>query len=124
MISETLYGILSSASAITSITTGIFPSVIPQKATYPALAYTRIASRFIDSFAGYVDLTQTEFQIDCYAATVAGAEALAAAVKSTLIDYATRPINRIRIDNELTLFEPETELHRVLLQFTVWHVET
>ena len=32
MISETVYGILSVAAGITTITTNIFPVVIPQKA--------------------------------------------------------------------------------------------
>jgi len=124
MISQTLYGILSGYAGITSITTGIFPSVIPQKATYPAIAYTKINTRFLDTFDGHNEFTESRYQIDCYAKTELDSEALAAAVKTTLIDYATQPINRTRIDNELSLFESETELHRVLLHFTIWHVDS
>jgi Protein of unknown function (DUF3168) len=123
VISATLYSILSGASAITSLTTGIYPTVIPQTATYPAIAYSKLSTSRVDSFGGTNDLTSGIFQIDCYARSASAAESLAAAVKSTLIDYGTRPINRIRIDNELSLFETETELHRVLLQFTIWHIE-
>lgn len=123
MISETLYTLLSGAAGVTAITTGIFPSVIPQQATYPAIAYSKDQTRFHDSYDGRNGLTTTQFQIDCYGHTAADAETLAGAVKTALIEYRTYPINRIRIDNEMTLFEPETELHRVLLQFTIWHVE-
>ena len=41
MISETVYGILSVAAGITTITTNIFPVVIPQKANPPAITYQR-----------------------------------------------------------------------------------
>ena len=43
MISETVYGILSVAAGITTITTNIFPVVIPQKANPPAtVSYTHL----------------------------------------------------------------------------------
>ena len=51
------------------------------------------------------------------------AATLAARVKTALVDYGTAPINLIALDNELDLFEPDTELFRVLLQFTVSHIE-
>jgi len=124
VISETLYSILSGAAGVTAITTGIFPSVVPQKATFPAVVYGKDSTRFQESFDGHNLLIATLFQIDCYGKTSAEAESLADAVKNALIDYRTSPVNRTRIDNEITLFEPDTELHRVLLQFTIWHVTT
>ncbi len=123
MISETVYGILSVAAGITTITTNIFPVVIPQKANPPAITYQRDGSRYLRTFDGHVQLVEASFQIDCWASSVATAESLAAAVKSVLIDYSTAPITQVWLTNELNLFEAETELHRVLLQFTAWHIE-
>lgn len=122
MISETIYSILSTASGITTLTSAIFPVVIPQKASAPAITYQRDGTRFLRTFDGHVQLAEASFQIDCWAYSVATAETLAAAVKTALIDYSTAPINQVWLTNELNLFEPETELHRVLLQFTIWHL--
>ena len=124
MIAETLYSILSGASGITSITTGIYPSVIPQSQSAPAIVYQCDGTEFIHTFEdGRNGLVRSSYQIDCYAASVATAESLAAAVVSALGNYETHPIKRVLLDNRLNLFESETELHRVLLQFLVWHVE-
>jgi len=121
VITETVYTILTASSPIVSIR--VFPSVVPQGQTFPAITYSRDSTRFLQTFDGHNSLVESSFQIDCYAYTVAEAETLAASVKSTMLGYATSPVNQIRIDNWLSLFEPETELHRVLLQFTIWHVE-
>ena len=122
MILETIYTILAAQSPL--LAGGrIFPFVIPQGQLYPAIVYQRDSTRFLRSFDGHNSLTSTGLQIDCYAKTVSAAAALATRVRSALIDYATSPINLIAIDNELDLFEPDTELHRVMLRFTVWHHE-
>jgi hypothetical protein len=124
LITQTVYSLLSGTAGITAITRSIFPSVVPQKATFPAITYQRDGAIHMQTFDGHNSLVESSFQIDCWAKTVSGAEALAAAVKTALIDYAVPPVNHTRIDNEIQLFEAETELHRVLLQFTIWHVES
>lgn len=121
MILETLYTILSSQSP--QLTTRIFPSRIPQGQSTPAIVYQRDSTRFLKTFDGHNTFTETSVQIDCYATTVLAAATLANRVKAVLKDYATAPINGVRLDNELDLFEPDTELHRVYLSFTIWHVE-
>lgn len=122
MILETIYTILAARSPL--LAGGrIFPSVVPQGQTFPAIVYQRDSSRFLRTFDGHNAFTRTGVQVDCYAKTVLAAAQLAASVKSTLIDYAARPINLIALNNEFDLFEPDTELHRVLLQFSVWHLE-
>lgn len=121
MITETVYSILAGSSP--AVSTRVFPSVVPQGQEFPAIVYQRDATRYLQTFDGHNSLTESSFQIDCYAATVAEAETLAGAVKTAMLAYSTAPVMQVRIDNWLSLFEPETELHRVLLQFTVWHVE-
>lgn len=125
MIAETLYGILSAAAGITAITTGIYPSVIPQKQAAPAVVYQCTNSRFIHTFQEWRDgLVRSDYQIDCYAKSAATAETLAAAVVAVLGSYTTHPIKQVMLDNRMNLFEPDTEYHRVYLSFLVWHAET
>ena len=122
MILETIYTILTSKSPQIA-GNRIFPGFVPQGQLYPAIVYQRDGGTFLRTHDGHNGLVRSSFQIDCYAKSISSASALATRVKSALIDYATRPVNMIGLDNEFDLFEAETELYRVCLQFTVWHFE-
>lgn len=122
MILQTVYNLLAGQSP--QLAGGrIFPSRVPQGQAFPAIVYQRDATRFLRTFDGHNGFTRTGLQVDCYAHSVYEAATLAARVKTALVDYATAPINLIALDNELDLFEPDTELFRVMLQFTVAHIE-
>jgi len=76
---------LAATTAITDITsTRIYPEVLPQDGTVPALTYQRVAGYEVASMDGVTGLARTTIQINCIAATYIEAKALRDAVRTAL----------------------------------------
>lgn len=129
MITEAIYDALNGASAITSLASDIYPTVRPLNAGPPFIIFTLDSDnrdRLLSGSEG--TYRQALVSIDCYAATLASAIAIADAVESTLTDYSgilgtTSPavdVNHVRLERRGPhLHESDTELHRVPLEFLI-----
>lgn len=124
MILEDIYTLLSGDSAITTITEGIYPVLIPESAPYPAIAYQRTNSDRGINFDEVENFVNTTVQIDSYAETYSNSVYLADTVKAALNDYAGGDIQLIKLDSELDTFEDATSLFRVSQRYLIWHTET
>lgn len=97
----------------------VYPIRLPQKATLPAIAYSRVSSPPTRTHSGRGTLEHPRYQLDCWAATYLEAEALAAAVIQAL--DGQRWGNVSLAENEIDDADPETGLFRRIVDVTIWH---
>lgn len=129
MIQEAFYSRLSASVAVTAIVGGsVFPHTMPQGATKPALTYDfefDTASQLLD---GVSSLREAFVNVDCWATSYALVHRLANAVEADLLGAAhgemgslspPQMIDAVRVERRFDLFEGDTGLYRVSLQFMI-----
>ncbi len=130
-IEEGLYSYLSGYAGLTALVgTRIYPLVMPQNVTMPAIRYQRISSSRIYSHDGPNKLTHPRFQFSCFAESYATAKAVANQVRFALAGYQGTmggaggvTVQFAIVDDEVDLYEDETKLHHVAVDVVVWHEE-
>ena len=108
-----------------TLSTGIFsgrvyPQTAPAEVVAPYCTYSRIAAieqTTLDTNGGTGNASNTRLQIDVWALTYAEAQTKAAAVKAALKGWA---VENVLLD-EQDMHEPDTGLHRVMLDISTWH---
>ena len=133
MIWRCLYAHMVGNAEIAAAAT-IYPSWLPQQnTTFPAITFSVDDVQDDQLLDGVGSLTQSLVSIDCWAATYAAAHTLADVVKAELVGYVGTfgnvtaspqvavTVNHIRKTRELDLFESDTGLYRVSLQFLIAH---
>ena len=138
MIQEGLYALLAADSAVSALVgPRIYPLVInaqdyTEATKQPCLVYSFDSKVRQVRYSGTDTLVQGFFTVDSYARTYAGAQALAAAVRDALIDYSgtmlgngspqsSNVVQKIYIESERDLMDPEPGLYRVMQQYTIWY---
>lgn len=106
-----------SVSGVTAIVgSRTYPMLLPQNPTYPAITYGRISNTGTN---GSTALKETRYQIDCWAATYAGTQTLAAAVKAALEEHTdtdqTPGIKMSRVVNEIDDYDSDAEVYRTIV---------
>lgn len=98
--------------------------VYPQGAAPPYVGtyinYARINAveeATLDSNGGLGNLVNTRLQIDVYSLAFADAQAAAVALKAALKNWALQNLTIAEQD----MYEPDTKLHRVMIQISIWH---
>lgn len=114
MIEQTIYTALTTGSPLTAAGTRVYPMLMPQNPTYPALTYQRIASAPVASLDGMSNLDRVRMQVDCWALTYLAAKNLAAQVRAELT-----LINALLL-LELDDYEPNEKVYRVTMDFSLW----
>lgn len=99
----------------------IFPNVLREGATLPAVVYTAVSQVPQNSMTGTPDgaLFQSRMQVDCYARTYAVVQQLAAAVYAVLGALSTAQAQGV-LEAQRDLYENESQLHRVSMDFSIW----
>ena len=69
-IESKIYSVLSAATAVTALTTRIYPEVRPAADALPAVVYSRLSGLRVNSLSGYSGLENARVQLDIYAQTV------------------------------------------------------
>lgn len=129
MIEQALYDHLMADSGVTAITTSMYPMFMPQSADPPAITYQVIFSEQDNRFEGQTGgYRQTTMQVNCISDRYLEATNLADAVESALIDFrgnmgSVSPalfIDYLRLEMRSSdIFEDETELYRVQMDFLI-----
>jgi hypothetical protein len=104
----------------------IWPTLLPQDPTLPAIVYTRISTprlyKFEDTF-----LPQGRFQFDCYAEEFQEAKNVAADIKAALDLYSGSmgdyTVETCIIEDEMDIYEPETGRWRSMVEVVIWYLE-
>mgnify|MGYP006921298104 CR=1 FL=1 len=94
----------------------VYPLVIPEKGTVPAIVYSRIASTPENTLEGGATIDQIRFQVDTYAKTYAEAKTLANSVRGVMESASFK--GTLQTDQDL--FEPDVKLYRVTQDYYVW----
>lgn len=112
MIQEQLF------TALSGVAGGrVFPNVAPNNIAKPYVVYSRVASTPENTLADGVPVENTRFQIDCLDTTYAAVIALADVVKAAM--RTSNLTNLLLLEQDQ--YEPDALLHRVILDFSVWH---
>jgi len=98
----------------------VFPNVAPNNVSKPYVVYARVSSAPENTLADGAPIDNTRLQVDCFETTYAAAIALAEAVKAAIKSSAIAHVLLLEQDQ----FEPEAMLHRVILDFSIWHSST
>lgn len=119
-----LYSFLSGNGTITAVTSAIYPQRAPQQnQADPFIVFTIENDEDQQILDGVSGTRDGRFIVDCYSARYLTADQLATAVKSALIGhrgtFGAETAEHIRKERELDLFEDDTELYRVNLQFFI-----
>jgi hypothetical protein len=126
---EQLVAKLTADSAVTALVSSrIFPNVLPQGSSLPAIVYTVVDDVPQRTLSGAVDelLHNSRVQIDCYARAsaslggYAGAHQLADAVNNVVGNLSDPTLNSTAADKR-DLYDNETSYFRVSMDFSVWH---
>ena len=104
----------------------IYPGVLPQSPTLPAVTYHRIStprlSKFEDQF-----LPHARFQFDCWAMEYSRAKDVAQQVKEALDVYSgpmgAYTVEVTLIDDEIDTYEPETGYWHSIVDVIIWYEE-
>ena len=104
-------------TALSGIAGGrVYPLVIPENSTMPAISYLRIASTPENTLDGGATIDQIRIQVDTYAKTYAEAKTVSASVRSAMESASFK--GTLQTDQDL--YEPEVKLYRVIQDYYVW----
>lgn len=128
MIVESFYSHLKNDSGVSAITSEIYPKVLPENVTLPAIVYgvdSDGVEQLVDG--GTSDLKEALIYVDCYASTYLSAWQLAKAVEAlagttgTLGTHSPANIvDTVRLERpSFDLFESDTERYRVSVQLYI-----
>jgi len=126
-----LRGILAGDSAIAALVGArIYPALLPQPPTFPALTYQVVSGFRHTQMDGPPGVNRARLQIDCWAATYIGAEALADAVRLALDGFKGmvggspgRLVQAAFFASERDLYEPEPPCYRRSADYLITYAE-
>ena len=95
----------------------VFPNIAPHGAQTPYVVYARISSVPDNTLSDGAPATTARLQVDCFDTTYAAAITLAESVKAALAGSALTQT----LLSEQDQFEADAFLHRVILDFSIWH---
>jgi len=129
MIANNLYTYLVAQAGITNlVSTRVYPVIMPQKPTFPAITYNDDDSNYTESFDGQTDHVQSIFQLDGWSKTYAEATTVGAAIstalKNTSGSFGGITIQRCTVlSGPVTVYEDSVEAYRQTYIFSIWHNE-
>jgi hypothetical protein len=134
MIEPAIYALLTETPGVAALVgTRVYPVVLPQNPTMPAITYQRTSAQRTRSTLGPSGLTRSGFQIDCWSASYLNAKSLCAAVRAAIDGYretVTGPgvtegnrMGAVMVEGDRDFREESPSLYRVSIDITVWHEE-
>lgn len=98
----------------------VYPQAAPDTVVHPYIVYFRVANTEENTLAtngGVGNLENTRLQVDVWSDKYLEAQTIAGQVKAAMKGWATSNIKTLEQDD----YEPDTKLHRVILEFSVRH---
>ena len=119
--------IIADATITGLIAARLYPIILPQEPTMPAMTYQWISGTRFHSMDGASKLSGPRVQFDCWAATYLDAEALFEALRKRLDGYrgpaGSSTIQGAFFSSERDLYESEPKLYRRSVDFFIFHTE-
>lgn len=131
LVEEALHDYLSTHPGLSALIAGrIYPLVLPQKPTLPAITYQRISGLRVRSHQGPSGLASPRFQFDAWADSYASARTVADELRRALDGFRGMMggapgvrVDAVHLDTDRDLYETETRRWRVQADYFVWHEE-
>lgn len=128
MITDLVAHLEADAALSALIGTRIYPQILPQQGTLPAVVYQLISRTPASMRNANDNLVQTRWQWSINARTYASAVAISTALKAALQSFSSSDprVDHLFLDNERDDTEPEFDennYYRRLLDVLIWHEE-
>lgn len=114
MIQERLFSLLNGF-----VEGRMFPSMAPGSVPKPYMVYTRVASQPEITLNSKEPIQNTRVQIDCFDNSYVGVQTLARRVNTAMLDWEVQNVPVLEQDR----FDSDANLHRVILDFSIWHYD-
>ncbi len=105
----------------------IYPVRMPQDVAMPAISYGIVSASRPSNFGVDTGDVRYRLQIDCWSSSLpgetGGANKVAAQVKAALKRYSGGDIQDCFLENEQSLYDDDSDLYRVIMDFIVWFKE-
>lgn len=120
------------AGTIALVASRIYPVVLPQTPTYPAVTFSVVSSQRTEGVYSDPGMARVRFQITCWALTYDGVKSLAEQVRLALQRYGTSvsgttiagvTVYDIHMGSEADAYEPTLDAFAASIDFTVVHAE-
>lgn len=102
-------------TTVASVCGRVYPQIMPQDCSKPALVYTVVFDGDVQSVNGCVVSNNTRLQVDVYSDAYLESKTVKDEVKSSLYDFKFYPVDLFTVD----IFEEETELFRQKIEFEI-----
>lgn len=127
-IRQAVYTTLSGhAGTAALVSTRVYPKIMPQQPTMPAIVYQMIDNDRVQAHRGQTTGAKARFQVTCWGSTTASCEAVSEQARLAMIaasgSVASVTINGVTCEGEVEGYEPDTMRHYIALDFFVWHRE-
>lgn len=135
-LGEAIYKYLTGLSGLSALVADrVYPDTLPQNPEYPAVTFRQISEDEVEPFVmPSTTMICAVYQMDCWGATRAGADAVAKQVRAAWKNYsgvmggvggvtvnAVRKISRL--DNYYTDTDGRPIAYAVSMDFEIWHQE-
>lgn len=118
MIEVDVRAALIAASAVTALVgQRIAAGIMPEGEARPYVTYSLVSGERIPSMTDNGILRHARIQLNCFAVTYASAKQIALAVQTAI--EASALFEVVLIDDQ-DLYDPETNLFYVVIQYSVW----
>lgn len=127
-VRQAVYYQLANTAGVTALTsTRIYPKVMPQQPTMPALVYSVVDNNRTQVHRGQTTGVRARVQVTCWGNTEASVSAVKEQVRLAMIgahgSIASVTVDGVTCEGEVEGFEPETVRHWIALDFFIWHRE-
>ena len=127
MIGVATYQHLRAQAVVTDVCQWIYPQVIPSERKPPAITYSVDQDTRLRLTSGQGSYSEALVSLDVYTNEYADSHEIADAIELAMIDYAgalgtvtpSIEADHIRLERRIDIFEPQSELHRVSMQFFI-----
>lgn len=128
LIEEALQGYLEGHAGVSALVSNrVYPSMLRQNSTLPAVTYTRISGEHDYVHRGPIGRARPRFQIDAWGSTYANVKSVAEQVKLAMMafigTFSGVVVQDTKARGEIDLFEPDTRIYRVSATYEVTHTE-
>lgn len=116
--------VLVSRLANTSAGARVYPGLLPQDGQFPAITYTQVSRVETHAFGEDASVTRFRLQVDSWGNTYAESRSLANEVLEALSRFrgtvGTKTVHDCHLDNEIELYESETNRRRVSQDYSLF----
>jgi len=106
-------------AAVPLVANRIYPLLLPQSPTFPAVVYLRVSGLRVQSHDGDSALQHPRFQFSCWAETYTEALAVAEQVRTALQGATTAGVGIYETAHDF--YDAETGWYHIPVDITIWH---